>query len=268
MHPDNKNYILGRGKLYFQPFAPGTRTPTGGARYLGNSPALSTTSDTTTLDHYDADSAVRVKDLSLVTEFNRNGSLTLDHISPENLALWYGGSSQLVTQAAITSATQTITGARRGRRYQLGTSPSLPGGVRGLTTITAATDGGTPVALVAGTDFTADLETGAIEILPTSTVVTDTPAVNVIVTYSAAAVTYNQMTSGDAAAIEGELFYRATNAQGSKLDYLFPYVSIRPDGDHELKGDDVQSVTFNFDVLKRDDTTAAVYTNGRAGIFV
>jgi hypothetical protein len=55
------NYVIGRGKLYWDQFLTGTQTPTG-QRYLGNTPALSMTSAYQNLDHYSSDFGLRVKD--------------------------------------------------------------------------------------------------------------------------------------------------------------------------------------------------------------
>ena len=50
----DNNYVLGRGKLYFDRFPDGTKTPTG-ERYFGNTPSFSMSLDSETLDHYNSD---------------------------------------------------------------------------------------------------------------------------------------------------------------------------------------------------------------------
>lgn len=49
-----KNYTYGRYRVYFDQFALGTKVSAGGQRYFGNTPELSTTSESETLDHVDA----------------------------------------------------------------------------------------------------------------------------------------------------------------------------------------------------------------------
>ncbi|HEY1404748.1 MAG TPA: hypothetical protein VGB05_11510, partial [Pyrinomonadaceae bacterium] len=139
-----------------------------------------------------------------------------------------------------------------------------PTGVRGLTSATVANvtvPGNVPVA---GVDYTIDLETGGLHILPGSTKIADDD--DITVTYSSAATSYIQVKSGESAVLEGQLFFLATNPKGTKFDYLFPYVQLRPEGDFALKGDEWQQISFAFEALKRDDNTASVYSNGRAGL--
>lgn len=262
--PD-KNPTLGSGKLYFRPFVPGTLVPNGPQEYFGNTPELSNTSDRQTLDHYDADNGLRTKDLSVVTSLDRTGSFQCDHISPRNLAKWFLGESAVVTQGAVTGQTYAITAARKGGRYQLGRTPQLPAGVRGVN-VTAVTAGGTP--LVNNVDYSVNGASGGITFLAGGTVLpaldSTAPGVDVTVTYSVLATSYNQVKSGSKE-IEGELYFEANNGTGLNQDYFWPRVKLAPDGDLALKGEDWMSMTFAFEVLKLDDLTESVYITGRAG---
>lgn len=259
--PD-KNYTLGSGKLYFAPFAPGTLVPATGQEYFGNTPSLNNTSDRETLDHYDADNGLRTKDKSVTTSLDRSGSFTTDHVSPSNLAKWFGGANSIVTQTSQAGQTDTIT-VVPGRRYQLGKSVANPAGLRGMTMTSVATTDAQPVSLVELVDFTFDGATGGITILPGSTVVED-EGTEILVTFALEAVSYNKVVSSSAE-ISGELFFRADNGEGLNQDYYWPYVKITPDGDMEIKGEDWQTLPFNIEVLKRDDNTEAVYILGRPG---
>ena len=100
-----KNYTFGRYRVYFDQFLPGTKTPTG-QRYLGNTPELNMTSESENLDHFDADNGIRIKDDSMLLELNRAGSFVTDHISPENLALFFLGDASLVTQASAAAQSE------------------------------------------------------------------------------------------------------------------------------------------------------------------
>lgn len=265
MFPSNKNYVLGRGELHFGRFGPGTRSVVGGMRYLGNSPSLSISADSESLDHYDADGPVRVKDDSVLIELNRTGNFTVDHVSPENQAMWLGGAASVVEQAALTAQAFTLENVRRGSSYQIGESASNPVGVRGVTTVTA-TAGATP--LVENVDYLLDREAGLIQILPGSTVIDEDDTTDVSLEVTAPAVSYHQAVSGSDANIEGRLLFKATNAKGAKFDYLFPYVRISPDGEYELKGEEWQTMSFVFDALKLNDITESVYTSGRPGVYI
>lgn len=264
-----KNYTLGRGELYFGAFAPNTRVSTGQI-YIGNTTEINLTTETENLDHYDSDHGIRTKDDSVLLEKNTTGSFTTDHISPDNLARLFLGTAGVVTQASATAQTASIEGVKKGRRYQLGVTSNRPWGVRGIANVavSATPAGGASVVLVAGVDYNVDAETGAVLFLTSGLVLTNDADDDVVVTYDIQATSYNQVISGSAGNLEGELFYKSFNPKGDKIDYLFPYVQLRPSGDFSLKGDEWQQITFEFEALKRDDTVETVYMNGRPGIYV
>ena len=266
--PD-KNYTVARGELWFHAFLPGTRVlDPAGARYIGNTPEITLTTETETLDHFDADHGLREKDDSVVLEKNTTGSFTADDIKPENLAMLFLGTSGVVTQTAQTDQTETFAGVKLGRRFQLGVTPSNPSGVRniGNIVVTAVLAGtGAPVTLVEGVDYRAEPETGSIILLSTGTKLTDDPDDDLTVDYDINATSYLQVISGDLE-IVGQLSYYAYNTKGARFDHVLPYVNIRPDGDYTLGGDDWQIMNFVFDALKRDYNTAVIYTNGRPGV--
>ena len=265
--PTNKNYTLPSGKVYFGRFAPGTRAVLDDADiYLGNTPELTLASDSDTLDHYDADGATRYKDDSVVIESNRTGTLTCDHISPMILGMLFGGEHVVTTQAAATDVEQEIAAVKKDKRYQIGRTLANPAGARGLTSATLAA-GATP--LVQNVDYLIDLATGGLEFLPGSERIEDDGTTDVTVTYSSAASEFNTIVSGDDVQVEGRLTYIAKQNKGAKFDYVMPYVTLRPDGDFALKGnEDWQTASFALEVLKLDDQTAQVYINGRPGAFV
>lgn len=268
MFPENRNYTLGSGELLFAPFLPGTKTvDPAGAEYFGNTPEFSITSEREMLDHYDSDHGARVKDDSALLQLNRNGTFTTDHISPSNLAKWFLGETEIISQTATTSATETFTAVKKNRRLQVGATVSNPSGLRGLSSLTAVkVDTPSNVTLVAGVDFRVDLATGGVFLLPGSAIVEDGD--DVIVTYSSPLLEYHQVVSGSQAQLEGQLLFVSFNNKGVKFDYLFPYVQLAPDGDFALKGEEWQQLSFGVEILTLNDSTPAVITNGRAGIYV
>lgn len=142
-----KNYTIGAGKLFFNRLAAdGTET---GEYYIGNTTALSGTTDETREEHYSSDEAERAKDASVVTQSNNSIGFTTDDIQPENLAMLFKGTAEQLAVSADTDVEETIT-VNRGRWYQLGTSVANPTGLRALT-ISAVTDDTptTPVAIPA-----------------------------------------------------------------------------------------------------------------------
>lgn len=256
-----KNYTFGRYRVYFNQFAPGTKTPIAGQRYFGNTPELSMSSESENLDHFDSDNGVRVKDDSMLLELTRGGSFTTDHISPENLAAFFLGDASILTQAALPGQTYAINNVVKDRRYQIGETALAPAGVRGINTV-VVTSVPAGTTYTAGTDYVVDLTTGGLTIPATSTIPVDG---DISVAYGVAATSYQRIVSADAASIYGSMFLESRNPKGAKMDYFFPYVELRPSGDFELKGEEWQTLPFEFDVLKLDDNTAAVYINGRPG---
>jgi hypothetical protein len=251
MFPE-KNYTLGRGKLYFDD---GT-----GQRYIGNTPEISLSSEQESLEHFDSDNGVKQKDASVLLSLARSGSFTTDHISPDNLAMFFLGTAAVVAVVAATAVVDnTHTDVKLGRRYQIGATPSNPAGARGVTNVVVKVLAATKTL---GTDYTLDADTGGVVPLVGGTIVEGD---DLLITYDQSAVSYNRVISGGANTIVGSFLYIATNPEGEKLDYFWPKVELKPDGDYALKGDDFQQISFQFEALKKDDNTEAVYINGRPG---
>ena len=102
------NYVVGRGRLFFGQFRPGTRKPNG-QLYFGNTPELSLAQDEDTLDHYSSEGGVRVKDASVTLQNDSSGSFQCDNISDANLALWFRGEILKRIEAGSGSATGSFT---------------------------------------------------------------------------------------------------------------------------------------------------------------
>lgn len=355
------DYVVGRGRLFFGQFKPGTRTARG-QRYFGNTPALSLAQDEETLDHYNSDAGVRVKDASVTLQNDSSGSFQCDNISDANLALWFRGivtqrveagsvaatgtitfanaapvagdtvtingneiefvaanpvgmqvlvaatiaeqaealavfvnntptlgvtasnagavttltalapgtggneitlESDAATPANIvvsgatlaggTDVTETLTNVERGLWYQLGKTDATPQGVRGV--------GSVEIAGLADTEYVVEPATGRIYIKPDAAGIAD-GVTDLEVSYGvSAAVEDVVIARGET--IEGEMTFLANNAAGTNRDYYWPYVKLTPDGDFALKGDDWQNMTFNFEILLRDETVERQYITKR-----
>lgn len=128
---ETKQYVLGRGKLFFSRFVPGTQIPEG-FLYMGNTPDFSLTLETEDLPHFDADQGVREEDDSVSLEVTRTGSLVTDNITPENVALFFMGDSSVLTQAAVALTGEVLEAPRAGFTYPLGVSLTNPSGHVGI----------------------------------------------------------------------------------------------------------------------------------------
>ncbi len=257
------NYTLGRGKIYFAPFLPGTQTPKG-ERYLGNTPEFSMNITSQNLDHYGSDEGIREKDLIIPLEVTRAGSLTTDNIDPNNLALFFFGSSSALAITGATVTGEAISSVEPGLTYQLGMTNSNPSGARGLDPITTSPAANVTVkkgstTYTEGTDYSIDMTLGRLTILAGGTIVKGD---NLTVDYKIKTQTRTRIVSG-ATAIEGALRYIAFNPAGDQIDYYFPWVKITPNGDFQLKAEQaVQAIPLNIEALKLTGREA-IYADGR-----
>lgn len=158
---ENKNYTLGRGKVYFSRFKAGTQTPSG-YFYIGNTPALSLTISSETLDHFDSDEGVKEKDDSVPLSVTRTGSMITDNIQAKNIALFFFGDYSLVTVVGAVAIAETFEGVLAGHAYQLGQTTANPTGAVGISQVgfNVALGGAT---LVAATGTITITSTGPIE---------------------------------------------------------------------------------------------------------
>ena len=269
----DKDYlVVGRGRLYFNRLRNGVFE---GERYLGNTPELSLSSSTDKLDHFSSDHGFKDKDKSVNIENSRSGSFATDIISPANIALWFGGSVASTIFSAQNDVFEKVNnGAKvtKGRIYQLGVTKATPqgqGGVDGTSfTIgyadanTSISNGGGDISSISGVkvlstaNYELNADTGQLYIEE------DAPDLNgevqIVVKYNRKASSGNVMVSSDNT-IEGSLRFVSDNPTGTQKNYFIPKVSISPDGDYSLKGDDWQQMSFTFDVLKRDAATESIY---------
>ena len=254
----SQNYVLGRGKLYFSTFVPGTLTPAG-YNYIGNCPSISVNVTSETLDHMSSTGGVREIDDSATVSTNRSGTFTTDDVDADNLALFFFGTKNAVSQSSGSVTGEAISSAQKGLFYQLGATSANPTGVRNVTSVTVTGTGGTPT-YAAGTDYTVDLTLGLIQIVSAGAIANGT---NLLVNYTRTAVSREQVVSGNRP-IQGALKFIADNPKGTNRDFFMPYVELSPNGDFAIITDtDWQNLPFNIKILK-PPTAAALYIDGRA----
>ena len=156
------------------------------------------------------------------------------------------------TLAGGTDATETLTDVERGRWYQLGVEDALPQGVRRIGSVT--------ITGVSADSFTIDADAGRIYIKEDATDIVDGDDLEVSYGVKAGV---DDIVIARSDTIEGEMTFIANNAAGANDDYFWPYVKLTPDGDFSLKGDEWMTVTFNFEILKRDSLVERQYITRR-----
>lgn len=260
MENRDMNYVVGRGRLFFAPYKPGTRELAHGELYLGNTPALSVTQDNTTLDHYSSESGLKEMDESVTIQSDMSGSFDTDDINLDNIALFFQGDRERNVHTGATDVEEGFT-AMKGRHYQLGvdTAEGIPG-VRNVSNLAiTATEGATSVPLTDNIDV--DLEKGRFYIEPDAPDIEDDTAIT---------VTYDILPYSDSIVIDrsqqvrGQLRFVADNAVGNNRDYFWPDAKLTPNGDYSLKGDDWQVMSFNFMALRRGTAASRLMVTGNA----
>lgn len=266
-----KQYVIGKGRLYFNKLLAGALVGIG-ERYLGNSPELTQSLSQDTLDHIDADDGLNVKDESITISTDMTGSFKLDSIESENLAMWYGADVEKATIVSAVGIVEPDITVRRGMHYQLGQSEATPSGTRKIdnVTVSVVTPGAlandppvvtaiSPAALEAQMEI--DLERARIYIEPDAPLLVN--GAKIRVTYDQEAVT-REVTIAKGQEIRGAMRFIANNPVGENKDYFWPLVKITSNGDYSLKGDTWQEMSFNYEVLKKNAGTERLYIDGVA----
>lgn len=258
---ETKNYVLGRGKLYFDPFADGT-TNTTGEFYLGNTSEFNLSVESDSLDHYGSEEGVRTKDDSVILELNRSGNIVTDNISEENVARFILGEISDYVQSATPVVDENIGVVLKNRYYQLGKTAANPQGVRNVSGVSLTLDpSGTPVSLTEGVDYTLDAVLGRVYFLESGSNVDG--VLDCEVDYTPASETRTRITSNSTVSVAGALRYVAFNAKGSQKDVYIASVTMKPSGDWALKGDDWQNLAFDIEIGELPGTPA-IMIDGRA----
>lgn len=248
------NYVLGRGKIYFDKFTDDVNMILSGERYVGNTPALNMNSAYQNLDHYSSDFGVRELDDTVQLQLDRGGNFTCDDVTMENVALLFGTEPVDESQTAATAQTEDLT-VKLGFYYQLGADDAVPDGVGEIANFAMTDDAVTPVPILASGNYEVDLATGRVHILPDAADILDGDTVTV--TYDVVAAE-RVLVVDEGTQVEGALRFIADNPKGTDKNYYWPRVRVQASGDYALKGETWQTMTFNFNVLKRG-TAKRVY---------
>lgn len=260
MANETQKYTLGRGEVFFNKFKPGTNIGEG-ERYLGNTPEYSLTNDVETLDHFNSDRGLREKDESVLLEISSSGSMTCDNISGDNVALFFLGNLLTKSSTSVTAQKEVFTSWKRGHTMQLGTTDTTPTGVRKVSNVkvgkaasSASLNMSGDIGAIPGVtiidaagNYEVDTELGRLYLEPTSAEINGD--IKLVVQFDVAAQS-RQMVVSSNDVVQGSLRFVAHNAKGENKDYFFPKVTLSPDGDYNLKGDDWQSMGFTFEALK------------------
>lgn len=254
---ESRNLVIPRGKVLFAQFLPGTQTP-GPFRELGNCPEFTMAYESEKLDHYSSQAGMRVKDASVTIEAALTGTVTTDDMKAENIAYWFMGAEQTVTESSATGTEETFEDVAAGDIFQLGRTTNRPSGLRKVASV-VITDGAPsdPETFVAGTDYEVDLDLGLITILEGSAAIGG----DIEVTYNTTASTRSQIRAGQQS-VEGELKFVSFNALGADSDTTIPRASLTPNGDLAMlvdpESNEFQSLSLTIEALKKGNLPLAI----------
>lgn len=245
------NYILGAGRVLF------ALDGQDDFRYIVETPEFTVNVATEVVDLWGSDTPVSQKIATSEVQREYTGSFAAHDIDPANLAIFFGGENTTVENNAVASISDyVIEGVVLGRTYRIGKTTAKPRGVRGVSAVVVTGPVGTPV-YVAGTDYEVDARRGLITFLEGGTLAA---GANVEISCDVDDGEYVQVASTGAGSIRGRLLFIADNTDGDDVDYEFPNVILRADGDFALKSrDDYQGLSFTMEI-NEDETGRAVYS--------
>lgn len=246
------NYTIPKGKMYFD--------DGNGEEYLGNTPESSLSIESTSLDHYSAESGIREKDDTALVEINRNLAIVADDITVGNWARFIIGAASVRTQANTPVVDESLGAVKQGRYYQLGALVANPSGVRDVGSVSVKVGASTKTLT---TDYTVDLTLGRVYIVPGGGIADNDV---VLASYTPVAGTREQVISASSAAVAGAVRFVADNPKGVNRDIYLPSVNLKPTGSAKLKGEQAEymQLGFEIEILKLDSNTAAIYIDARA----
>lgn len=234
----NANAVLGKGIFYFNKKNPVTGLYEG-FRDLGEASEVNCNVTPDKLSMYSSRGGLKNKVLDITKELALKFSWTLQEPNVDNIALTFMADTEAVTQASATAQTLALTGITKGRFY-------LTNKKNITVTKVALTD--TPATeYTANTDFVVDSKYGRVFIPFDSTI---TAGEDITITYNAAASTYTKIKSLKQPKVEGELHFISDNPQGENGELLIWRASVIPTGNYALIGDDLQTLSYEAEVLK------------------
>ena len=272
---DNKKYVIPNGSVEFNMYPVVNGVPmksmAKGLRYLGSTTEVNLSIEKETKEHMSTECGFNTPDAEIVISSTVSGSLTVDNISSENLAMFFAGELEKATQTAKQNQTYVVK-VYPALGYYLGKTKENPNGVFAATITkietfaneTNAKAGTSPVTTLAqGTDYEFNSEMAYLMIGDrTVTEKIDEEGTWIRVTYDTKKAMRDVVISG-AKNIVGELIVRGCNAYGENRVFRLPMASLTASGDVALKGGE-EFMTLSFDIKAlKDEEEPSLYVNGQ-----
>jgi hypothetical protein len=243
-----KQYFNGQGKIYI------AERDSGGnplaMKYVGNAPAFNFGLEESTLEHKESTSGLRLTDLRLTTELKASVNMTMEQIDADNMNLLLFGTTSAQAISAVTDE-----GIQGSTTIAVGDIFMVDSVNIAALVVTDST--GSPKTLVSGTNYTADLKSGQIEILDITTGGAFTGPLKA--TYTRATATNITKMFGTAAKEYWVRFVGKNTAVSGSPDVVVDIYRVRlsPTQEMALINDDVAQFQLEGAVLADDTKTQA-----------
>jgi hypothetical protein len=234
-----QNFEFGRGRVYIALEDDGFANPA--YRYLGQTPGFELTMTPERIDLKSSDGPSRETIASVVIENEATGTMSCHNVSQDNLALFFAGGNETVTQSSGAFSVQ-IANIKQGFSYFLGEALGDVDSLRNVASVAIS-------GAVAGTDYDIDEALGLLSIKRGSVAIAEGSTKTVTGTKSAK--TWTRTSSSDKGEVRCRLKFVADNAAGENRTLVLPLVSLAPSGSYQPQSeDDFVALDFEFTILK------------------
>lgn len=246
--PSSDNLMLGQGHLFFDRFDLSTGVPVStGLRHLGNCSEFSLGITNEKAEKMTSMYSVRRVYKQVIRQTKTTGKIKVDEFTPDNLAMAMLGEKLQYVQ---TNASYAGAGAlvvpppqQQDRYLRLPDRWLNPAGF-------ILADNTTNTPYVAGTDYVLDDVRGRVYIVPGGAIPVGTGANKLKITYSTKDVTAAdnvvEVIGATKPSVEGKLVFVGDPVHGPVYYAEFWHVSMTPEGDMGLIGEDFANFGLNF----------------------
>lgn len=252
MSPNVLNYMVGKGKVYFDRFdEDGNST---GELDLGNDPSFALTPENEELEHFSSMAGVKTLDLTAIISSELNGKFTLDEININNLCIaLLGDQVEYINQGDGNVNGEPIVG-RLGKWVKLENRKIAAGTV----TVTSETGGTT---YNEGTDYNVDYDIGRIQVIVGGEI---NGGENLLVDYTFQQASYPAVYPTTRAKVEGLLRFVGDCTFGFDYEVVFWRVQLMVSGDINFISEEWANIEFTIKGL--DDS--ANHPNNPYGMII
>ena len=255
---NTKNFTAGAGSLYLARLNEDGLPDEDGEIYLGDSDGFSYNPETESLEKWTGDGPTRQKAIDVVTSITREFQMVVNEVTPENFALAFYGSVDVLEQSDDTGISEGFNSVQQGSWYSFGVTTDNPFGDRNITNVIV--DDGDEQTYEEGVDYELDAEMGKIKILDGAIEDDD----DIEVEYDRPAEDYVQMTTSEEANEPRWLLYKENARAGKNRDIIIPRVEVAPAGEIQFKDpDSAQQITLSAEALLPTNGMPAVIMQDR-----